>query len=114
MPSSPRETSDGEPAWKMMRRRQAAYTSASTGDDRAKAPGSRLACCSIWGYSPASPPDLEKALDEALCDPPEMRKKRQVNVNERIRCGETLPGRRDTAKAVNDPLISVEEVCVYL
>ena len=57
---------------------------------------------------------LKKALDEALCDPTEMRKKRQVNVNERIGCGEPLPGRRDTAKAVNDPLISVEEVCVNL
>jgi len=43
-----------------------------------------------------------------------MRKKRQVNVNERISCREPLPGRRDTAKAINDPLISVEEVCVYL
>jgi hypothetical protein len=56
----------------------------------------------------------EKALDEALCDPPEMRGKGQVNVNERISCREPLPGRRDTAKAVDDPLISVEEVCVYL
>ena len=97
-----------------MHPQQAAYTSASTGDDRAKAPGSRPACCSIWGYPQASPPDSEKALDEALCDPSEMCKKGRVDVNERISCRELLPGRRDTAKALNDPLISVEEVCVSL
>ena len=54
----------------------------------------------------------KKALDEAHCDPPVMRKKRQVDVNERISCREPLPGRCDTAKAINDPLISVEEVGV--
>ena len=56
----------------------------------------------------------KKALDEALCDPSEMCKKGQVDVNERISCGEPFPGQRDTAKALNDPLISVEEVCVSL
>lgn len=56
----------------------------------------------------------KKALDEAHCDPPVMRKKRQVDVNERISCREPLPGRCDTAKAINDPLISVEEVGVDL
>src|ERR1700751_5456392 len=56
----------------------------------------------------------KKALGEALGDPSEMGKKGQVDVNERIGCGEPLPRRRDTAKAINDPLISVEEVCVDL
>jgi hypothetical protein len=54
----------------------------------------------------------KKALDEAFCDPPAMRKKRQVDVNERIGCSEPLPGQRDTVKTVNDPLIPVEEICV--
>lgn len=39
---------------------------------------------------------LKKALDEAFCDPPVMRKKGQVNVNERISCGEPLSGRRNS------------------
>jgi hypothetical protein len=62
MPSSLRETSNGEPVWKMMNQRQAVYTSASTGDDRAKAPSSRPACCSIWGYPLVSPPDSKRPL----------------------------------------------------
>ena len=57
---------------------------------------------------------FEKTLDEALCDPPVMRKEREVNVNKRISCRKPVPSRGDTAKAVNDPLVSAEEVCVYL
>jgi hypothetical protein len=45
----------------------------------------------------------KKALHEALCDPPVMRQKGQVDVNERIGCVEPLPCRRDTAIAINDP-----------
>ena len=56
----------------------------------------------------------EKALDEALRHPPVMRKKGQVNVDQRIRRREPLPGRGNTAKAINDPLVSAEKVGVYL
>jgi len=38
-----------------------------------------------------------------------MRQKGQVDVNERIGCVEPLPCRRDTAIAINDPPISLEE-----
>src|SRR5712671_4774724 len=55
----------------------------------------------------------KQALDEAFCDPPAMRQKRQVDVNERIGCSEPLPGQRDTVKAINDTLIPVEEIRVY-
>ena len=56
----------------------------------------------------------KNAVDEALCDPSEMCKKGRVDVNERISCRELLPGRRDTAKALNDPLISVRSsACLF-
>src|SRR5712671_892195 len=53
-----------------------------------------------------------EALDEALCYPHVMRRKRQVDVNERISRGEPLPCQRDGVEAIDDPLISVKEVCV--
>jgi len=60
----------------------------------------------LWSYA--------KAREEALRHPPVMRKKGQVNVDQRIRCGEPLPGRSHTTKAINDPLVSAQKVRVYL
>src|SRR5262252_823993 len=56
----------------------------------------------------------ENALDEAFRYPPDVRSNGQVNVDQCIRGGESLPGRGNTAKAVNDPLVLAEEVGVYL
>jgi hypothetical protein len=56
----------------------------------------------------------KKTLHQAFCDPPVMRQKGQVDVNERIGCIEPLPCRRDTVIAINDPSISLEEVRVKL
>src|SRR5258708_10884974 len=59
------------------------------------------------------PPRIsKKALHEAICDPPVMRQKGKVDVNERIGCVEPLPRRRDTVIAINDPPILLEEVRV--
>src|SRR5258708_3513584 len=54
----------------------------------------------------------KKALHEALCDPPVMRQKGKVDVNERIGCVEPVPRRSDTVIAINDPPILLEEVRV--
>ena len=56
----------------------------------------------------------EEALDEALGDPPVVRQKGQVNVHERVGGREPLPGRRGSAIAVDDPLISPDELGVGL
>ena len=56
----------------------------------------------------------EEALDEALGDPPVVREKRQVDVHERVGGREPLPGRRGGAIAVDDPLISLDELGVGL
>ena len=50
-----------------------------------------------------------QAFDEALGNPPGMGQKRQVDVDERIRRGEPLPGRDEAAEAVDDPAIPLEE-----
>src|SRR5262245_53176102 len=55
----------------------------------------------------------KQALDEALCDPPVMRKHWQVDVDQCVGSGEPLPRRYDTAKAVDDPLIPPEDVGVH-
>src|SRR5580704_5261753 len=56
----------------------------------------------------------KRALDKALCNPSAMGQYGQVNVDERISRSEPLPGRRDAAIAVDDPLILVQDVSVYL
>ena len=56
----------------------------------------------------------ELASGETLGDPPVVREERQVDVHERVSRGEALPRGRDTAKTIDDPLVSVEEVGVDL
>src|SRR5215472_17654397 len=56
----------------------------------------------------------ELASGETLRDPPVVREERQVDVHERVGRGEALPRGGDTAKTIDDPLISAEEVGVYL
>jgi hypothetical protein len=56
---------------------------------------------------------FEKALGEALRDPPVVHQNGQVDVNQRVGGREPLPSRGDTAKAIDDPIVSAEEVCVF-
>ena len=56
----------------------------------------------------------EQTFDQALCHPPVVRDERQINVDQRVGFGEPLPGRINTAKAVNDPLVLAQQVRMRL
>src|SRR5262245_9497143 len=56
----------------------------------------------------------ELAPGEALGHPPVVHEKRQVDVHERVGRREALPRGSDTAKTIDDPLVSAEEVGVDL
>lgn len=53
-------------------------------------------------------------LARRFVTPPVVREERQVDVHERVGRGEALPRGRDTAKTIDDPSVSVEEVGVDL
>ena len=54
----------------------------------------------------------EKALNEAFGYPPEVSEQGEANVDQRVSCCESFPSRRDTPKAINDPLIPPQEIGV--
>src|SRR4029077_11577523 len=56
----------------------------------------------------------EQAFDQALCHPPVVRGERQINVDQRVSFSEPLPGRSNTAEAVNDPLVLAQQVRMRL
>ena len=56
----------------------------------------------------------EQAFDQALCHPPVVRGERQIDVDQRVGFREPLPGRSNTAKAVDDPLVLAQQVRMRL
>jgi len=56
----------------------------------------------------------EEPFDEALGHPPVVNQERQIRVDQRIGCGESLPNGWHTAKTIDDPLVTVDEIGVYL
>ena len=73
--------------------------------------------CSVRRVSGTDAPALgacEQPFDEALGHPPAVSQKRQIRVDQRIGCGESLSRGCHTAKTIDDPLVTVNEIGVYL
>jgi hypothetical protein len=54
----------------------------------------------------------EEAFNEAFGYPPVVSEQREVYVDQRVSRRESFPSRRDAPKAINDPLIPPQEICV--
>src|SRR5947208_171219 len=54
----------------------------------------------------------EQSFDETLGHQSVVSQEWQIDINQRIGGGETFPGRRNTTKAVNDPLFTAQEISV--
>ncbi len=56
----------------------------------------------------------KEALRQALRHPQEVHEQRQIDVDKRVRAGETLPSRLDAAKAINNPCVTLQQLRVRL
>ena len=56
----------------------------------------------------------EQTFDEPLGHPPVVSDERQIDMDQRICCGEPFPGRSETAEAFNNPFFTSEEISVGL
>jgi hypothetical protein len=54
----------------------------------------------------------KQTFDEPLGNPPVVSYERQIDMDQRICCGDSFPRRSDTSKAVNDPFLAAEEISV--